>query len=89
MGCDDQRLDWQADDAVSAERALRRLFPAIGRAARHPERYTARQRTLLVELVNVALLSRDDLLLAQAATVVVDMEGENQKRDQRDWPMGT
>jgi len=86
MGLKNQSIDRQSHDALSAQRALRQILPTLKRAATSPEKFTERECSTIVELLEVALLADDPSVSVAAAKVAVAMVGENQRRDREERP---
>ena len=88
MGRTNQRTDCRVDAADSANRALKYVLPAVKRAAPHPERFTATQRKLIIDLLLLAMASNDRIVINEAVMVAVACEGEDQRRDRQAWATG-
>ncbi len=74
MGKDDRKTHGRPCESVNAQRALGRIMPMLKRMASHPERFSERERALIVDLVQLASLGDSTTLLRDAAEVLLAME---------------
>jgi hypothetical protein len=59
----------------------RRFLAFVRRHIRWPERLTARQRRIVMEILSAMIDARDVKLCIGACMTIVRMEGENQRRE--------
>lgn len=73
MGRKNIQRDRQTDVAL-AEAALRRLLSAIHRVAATPERFTAKERRAIVNVIMAAVDSENDLLAINGANTMLALD---------------
>ena len=85
MGRYDQSIAGRPHDALNAHQALSQILPALKITAKFPEKFSERERAIIVELLYVAMVSDDTKLATHATEVVLALEAQNQRQSRQEW----